>query len=249
MSLVRYGVLSDVHMPFESQAYYRALKIMQGWPDLKGIIFNGDIAEIESVSTHAKSPDGNKFLFKEIDYVNEKFNYIEKTFQGVSVAYLEGNHENRIYRYIRDMAPQIWGTVDAPNLFRFDERGWKFFRYGPSQLVQLGKTDLWVRHEPLGMGQFPCKVTAENSYVDILFGHTHIQQMYVHKKFGPSPKTTKAYSGGWLGDASHSIFDYRGSKDKWVLGFSEIIVDEASWEYDYRFVDLTRHNFFYEGSL
>lgn len=246
MALVRYAVLNDIHMPYESKAYARALKIIEGWSDLKGIILNGDIAEIESVSTHAKHPEGNHFLSREIDYVNEKFDFIEKKFQGVPVALVEGNHCHRVFRYIRDIAPQLWGIVEAPSLFKFDERGWKFFRYGPNQLVRIGQTELWVRHEPLGMGQYPCKVTAENSYVDILFGHTHIQQTYVHKKFGPNPKITRAYSGGWLGDATHPIFDYRGSKDKWVLGFSEIIVDEVTWEYGYRFVDLTRFNPFYE---
>lgn len=244
--MIRYAVLNDVHFPYESQAYYRALKIMQTWSDLKGIILNGDIAEIESVSGHAKHPEGNQFLSREIDYVNDKFDYIEKTFQGVPVAFVEGNHCHRVFRYIRDISPQLWGLVEAPSLFKFDERGWKFFRYGPSQLVRIANSDLWVRHEPLGMGQSPAKVTAENSWVDILFGHTHIQQTYVVKKFGPTQKIIRAYSGGWLGDSKHPIFDYRGSKDKWVQGFNMIMIDEKTGEYYYQFIDLTRFNPFFE---
>ena len=248
MGLRRYAVFNDIHFPYESKAYYRAIKIIQTWDNLAGIILNGDIAEIVTVSIHPKNPELDKFLNKEIDYTNSKFDDIQSNFQDIPVAYLEGNHEARIFRFIRDQCPQLWGLIDTPKLFRFDERpGWKFFRHGPQQLVRIAKTDLYCRHEPLAMGQNPAKITAENSYVDIIFGHVHTYQEYTHKKFGPVPKTTRAYANGWLGDKCHSIFDYRGPRDRWVEGFGDVLVDDISWEYQYNFVDLSHHNPFYEA--
>lgn len=247
MGLIRYAVLNDIHFPYEGKSYYRAIKIIEKWNNLKGIILNGDIAEIESVSSHPKHPTANRHLIKEIDYLNNKLDDIQKKFQGITCFFIEGNHCGRIFRFIRDIAPEMWGLIDCPKLLKFDERPcWKFFKYGPTQLVNVNGTSLWVRHEPLSFGVNCAKETALLSDVDILFGHTHTYQIFSHKRFGPKPRVIKAYSGGWLGDINQNIFDYRGPKDKWVNGFSEILIDEKTKEYEYNFIDLTKHNPFYE---
>lgn len=235
MALKRYAVLNDVHFPYESKAYYKALKLVSEWNDLAGIYLNGDILEVESLSTHPKGFTAERYLKEEVDYANNKFDYIEKTFQGVPVSFIEGNHCFRFFRYIRDVAPHLWGLLDHPKLLRFDERGWKFHPYGPRQWVKCGSTRLWLRHEPLGGGKNPATFTAERSYVDCLFGHTHIHQIATCKKHGPVPYMVRAYSGGFLGDINQSVFDYRGPKDNWATGFNEIITDDSSDDYEYRF--------------
>lgn len=237
MSIVRYAVLNDVHFPYESSKYHVALKRISAWGNLAGIFFNGDIGEFESVSTHPKGPTAATRLRKELDYINGKFDYIQKTFADIPVTLVCGNHSYRIFRYVRDVAPEMWGVVPScPKLLRFDERpGWKFVDYGPSQLVRCGKSDLWLRHEPLAGGANHAKGTAEKSYVSILYGHTHVYQQYTHKKFGPRPIIVTATSGGWLGDPKHDVFDYRGSKDNWVQGFSEVECDERTGEYELYF--------------
>lgn len=249
MSIIRYAVFNDVHFRYQSPAYYRAIKIVARWDNLRGIILNGDIIDFESVCTHPTLPTGQKLLMYEVEYANQQFDFLQKTFQDIPIGYCEGNHEFRVFRFIRDECPSLWGLIDCPKLLKFDERpGWKFFRYGPGQLVNVHGTGLWVRHEPLSMGMSPAKVTAENSSVDILFGHTHIYQVYAHKKFGPTPFVTRAYSNGWLGDINAPVFEYRGSKDRWVNGFAEILIDEKTLEYQYNFVDLSKFNPFYEVS-
>jgi predicted phosphodiesterase len=248
--IIRYAVLNDVHFPYESPAYKRAIKIIASWNNLKAIILNGDICEISSIKSHPAHPEDERFLGKEIEYANSQFDLLQETFQEIPIAYVCGNHEHRVFRYIQNQAPHLWGLIDCPKLFKFDERpGWRFFQYGPRQLIQIGKTGLYARHEPLGMGLNPAKATADNSYVDVIFGHTHRYQVYSHKKFGPTPILTTAISNGWLGDASAKIFDYRPAKESWSLGFAEILVDSDTWEYHYNFVNLADHNPFYEGDI
>lgn len=234
MSIIQYAVLNDIHFPYESKAYYKALKKIEGFPKLKCIFLNGDIAEIESVSTHPKTPAAQSSLLKELDYINEKFDELEKRFPSILVCMIEGNHCYRIFRFIRDVAPSLWGMVETPKLFRFEERNWHFVPYGPNQWQKCGKTNLWLRHEPLVMGMNCAKLTAEKSTVNILFGHTHTYAQYSHKRNGPEPQIVTATSGGWLGDINRDCFDYRGNKDNWRLMFTRIDCDEDTGEYELR---------------
>ena len=241
MSIIRYAVLNDIHFPYEhKRKYAKALSIIGKWDNLSGIYLNGDILEIESLSRHPKGPQAIKSFEYEIDYANSKFDEICETFKDVPVTLVEGNHCYRLFRYIRDIAPEMWGLIDNPQLLKFPDRGWKFVPYGPSQYVQCGKTRLYVRHEPLAGGVNCAKATAEKSWVDTLFGHTHVEQRYTVRLQGPTQKLIRAYSGGWLGDKTRPCFDYRGPRDNWVEGFSEITCDDKdkSGDYEYRFIYL-----------
>lgn len=240
MAIVSYAILNDIHFPYESKAYYRALALMQKWPNLKHIYLNGDIAEIESCSSHPKTPTAQQLLLNEIDYVNKKFDMLERMFPDVKVHYICGNHEHRIFRYLRDIAPNLWGMLSSPKLFKFDERpNFKFYDYGPTQLIKCGSTkDLYVRHEPLAGGANHAKGTAEKAYVSIIYGHTHVHQIYTHKKYGPKPIVCTAISNGFLGDIKADCFNYRGTKDNWQLGFTRVDCDESTGEYKYEFIYL-----------
>lgn len=233
-------VLNDIHFKHESKAYYEALKLSGKMPNLKGIILNGDVAEIESVSRHPKSPKAAQLLIDEIDYLNQKLDTLQRLFPGLPVEYICGNHEHRVYRFIRDVAPQMWGMAQFPKLLRFDERkNFRFHDYTTNQLIKVGKTrDLYARHEPLAGGQMHAKGTAEKATVSIIYGHTHVRQQFTHKKFGPKPYTVTAYSNGWLGDIKNSCFDYRGPRDNWQLGFSRIDCEEKNGDYEVRFIEL-----------
>jgi len=238
LGVIRYAILNDVHFPYEGLAYHEAIKQISTWKNLAGIYLNGDILEIESLSRHPKGPQAVSSFKKEVAYANEKFDYLQKKIPDVPVTLVEGNHCYRLFRYIRDVAPAMFGLLEHPSLLDFDKRGWKFKPYGPRQWVKCGEADLWLRHEPLGNGQNAAKQTAERSLVDVLFGHTHTHQFYTHKKHGPEPKIVRAYAGGWLGDIKQSVFDYRGPRDNWVSGFNEVTCDPETGRYDYKFIYL-----------
>lgn len=238
MGIIQYAILNDCHFPFEAKAYYKALDIMRTWKDLKHIYLNGDIAEIESCSTHPKTPKAQNLLIEELEYVNKKFDQLQSMFPEIPVDFIEGNHCYRIFRFIRDVAPQMWGLIHTPSLFKFEERGWHFTPYGPTQWRQCGKANLWLRHEPLAGGAAHAKGTAEKSYKNVLYGHTHVFQQFQHKKMGPKPFTVTATSGGWLGDITKDFADYRGSRDNWQNGFTRIDCDEKTGEYELRFIYL-----------
>jgi len=239
MGIVQYAILNDIHFPYEGICYYEALKLMESWPSLKQIYLNGDIAEVESVSKHPKGPKAQKIVQEELDIVNKHLDNLQNRFPEIPVTYIEGNHEYRLFRYIRDICPEMWGLIDCPSLLKFPDRPlWKFITYGPSQLVKVGKAkDLYCRHEPYSCAQASHhKFTAEKSMVSIIYGHMHVYAVSQHKKYGPEGhKTVMAMANGWLGDISKECFNYRGTKENWQNGFTRIDCDEETGEYEIRF--------------
>ncbi len=244
----RYAILNDIHLPFESKTSYSvALKIMQD-VGINHIFLNGDIGEFQGVSSWPSHPSEKMNFCQEVNYINKKFDEMMVLFPDVPVTLICGNHSWRFFRYIRDVAPAMWGLIDCPSLLKFPERpNWKFVDYGPTQLVRAGKANLYLRHEPLGMGVNCAKATAEGSWVDIAFGHTHIYQIHTHRKYGPSSLLTKAYSLGWMGDKSRHVFDYRGAKDRWVNGFTIVECDTTDGSYTLEFIVLEKLPVLYRG--
>lgn len=246
--LESYAVFTDIHFPYEDrQRYELALRILDTIPSLAGIFLNGDIGEFQSVSRWPVHPKENMGFCAELDYLNKRLDELQTRFD-LPTVYASGNHEDRFFRFVRDVAPQIFGLLDCPTLLKFPDRPkWRFVPYGPTQIYRCGKSNLWLRHEPIGGGANPAKPTAEKSVVDIAFGHTHVYQEYTHRKFGPTPYLVRAYSLGWLGDKSRPCFDYRGSKDNWNLGFTIVECDPSSGEYQLDFISLERLPVFYRG--
>lgn len=252
-SLEDYLIFNDVHFPYEDrQRYQLALKIgrhIQQSGKLSGIYLNGDICEFSGVSSWPQHPTDKMDFCTELAYANKKFDELMELFPDIPVTYICGNHEYRFFRYVRDIAPAIFGTIDCPKLLQFERRPrWRFVDYSPDQLVQLGGSKLYLRHEPLGGGRGnSAKVTAENALCDIAFGHTHTYQVSTHRKFGPSSVVTKAYSLGFLGDKSRHVFDYRGARESWVEGVTHVQVHRKSGDYDLQFIDLRQIPVLYRG--
>ena len=249
-----YWIFNDIHFPYEDkQRYAIALQIMQKFHELKGnkpagIYLNGDIGEFAPFSSWPKDPD----LFTgqaEIAYINKKFDELSELFPATPVTLIEGNHCYRFFRYIRDNAPALAGLINIPQLLRLKDRGWGWVPYGPDQLCQCGASNLYLRHEPIGGGVNSAKGTAESVYVDTAFGHSHTWQYHSHRKFGPSPYVVRAYSLGWLGDKTRSVFDYRGSRERWVEGFTHVECDSETGHYTLDFIDLRWMPVLYRGEI
>lgn len=248
--IVEYAILNDVHMPDESPMYETVMRFLASRESLAGIYLNGDILECEGITAHPKHPGSSRRFSEEIEYANDKLDDIEATFQGVPVVLIEGNHCFRMFRYIRDRAPELYGlrgSTIADQLQLAERRNFSFVPYGPMQLAQCGVSKLWLRHEPLRGGANHAKATAEKSLVDLAYGHTHVYQVATHTKYGPKPLVTTAYSLGHLADKTKATFDYRGPNENWVEMFSLVQCDSQSGEYKLHALDVGSGAFVFEG--
>lgn len=249
-----YVIFNDAHWPYESSLYDTALDFLETRPLLKSIYLNGDLLEVESLTSHPRHPLGIKFFKDEIDYGNARFDELEVRFQGVPVHLNEGNHCYRFFRYLRDKAPELFGLkgMSIPEQFEFKKRkDYSFLEYSPTQLKRCGKSNLYLRHEPIGSGSGHAKTTAERSIIDIAYGHTHVYQEYTDKKFGPIPLINTATSLGWIGDSREEIFGYRPAKEHWCELFTLVQCEVKTGAYTKHILKAENEDggFLWEGQL
>jgi len=102
-------LLSDVHIPYHSIEaitacfdYAKKLK-----PDC--VLLNGDILDFHGLSRFCKDPRKRKFS-EELDYFQEFFSIILKTFKGAKVVFKFGNHEQRYEHFLFMKAKELVGV-------------------------------------------------------------------------------------------------------------------------------------------
>ncbi len=226
MQKVKYAlIIPDTHIPYEDKRSYELmLKIArQGLPHIDSVVILGDYGEFATVGSHPKDPDLENFLKKETDAVNERLNQLDRLFPKAEKVYIEGNHENRFDRYIRDKAPQLYGLMSIKKLLRLDKRpGWKWIPYGPNQKVKVLNSKLYARHEPAGSGDYTAAQTVRKCGASVVYGHTHRVQEYQTVMLNGD--SHRAINSGWLGDANHKIFEYVKNHHQWGHAFSIVTV-------------------------
>ncbi len=207
-------IVPDTHVPFHNKPAWRLmLKAAKSFkPDI--ILIQGDFADFYSVSSHSKDPSRVDKLKEELRAVNKCLDELQ-SLGAKEVVFTEGNHEDRLRRYLQDKAPELFGLVDIPTLFKFDNRpGWTFVPY--KQDVQIGKLN--ATHD-VGTAGKNAVFTALSTYQgNITTGHTH-RICYVVEGNAKGTSHIGA-SFGWLGDASAVDYMHRVNVARnWALGF------------------------------
>ena len=224
MKLRYAAVIMDTHRPYHDQrAYNLLLRVMKDLPSLDEIVLIGDYGEFISVGSHPKDPDLEGLLSNELKSVNDGLDQLDKLFPRSKKVFIEGNHEYRLSRFIRDKAPQLYGSIDAKRLLRIDERrDWKWVPYGPDQQHKVLGSKLYARHEPSGGGEHCAAGTVKKSGCSVIFGHVHrIQEFQTVMLNG---QNHRGITSGWLGDKNHKVFRYVKNHWQWALGSNIVTV-------------------------
>jgi len=122
---LRVAVVSDIHYPFEDE---NAIKICKAYlqdydPDL--IVLNGDVVDCYSVSSYTKDIRKKISIQDELDYGAERLQEWVDEFPGAEFKYVEGNHETRLSRLIKNHAPALASlrTLNIKDNLGLDEMG------------------------------------------------------------------------------------------------------------------------------
>lgn len=217
-------IISDVHCPFEDkQAYDIMLRVGEDFAPNE-IVILGDFGDFHAVSSHGATAGLKIELNEEIEYVKNKLADLRFRFPNAKIVFLEGNHEYRLARYILGNAPALEGAMTTESVLSLKELDIAFIPYGPDQKYQVLGSKLYARHEPLGGGQNMAKTTIDKGLCSMVFGHHHTIQE--HRKVSFSGKDYRAFTPGWLGDASSNAFSYRKMHAQWQHGFALVNTDE-----------------------
>jgi predicted phosphodiesterase len=213
-------VCSDAHHPYVDEVawatFLQAAIVLK--PDVLVII--GDFADAYSISSHTKSPERREGLKGELEAVNAALDQIEAL--GIPrVVQLEGNHEERLTRYLGDRAPDLFGLLDMKSLMRVKERGWEWVPYRDH--IQIGH--MYYAHDVGRCGKHAASQSLADFGHNLCFGHSHrLGVAYLGTVAG---ERNVALNVGWLGD--HAAIDYRNramAMRDWQHGFGWVVQDE-----------------------
>ena len=122
---MKVAVISDIHYPYEDK---QCIKLTKAYlkdynPDM--IVMNGDIADCYSVSRYEKNMKGRLDLQGELDYTEDRLWEWVEEFPDTEFKYLEGNHEERLKKYLAANAASLLSMrgLDFPERVNLEEMG------------------------------------------------------------------------------------------------------------------------------
>lgn len=182
---------------------------MEAWkPDV--LISMGDIADCLSISTFGKDPTREKTFDAEVDDVREGLRELE----GLAgrLIFIEGNHEDRLRRYLQEKAPELFAFINTQKLFELQH--WEFVPYKSS--IQIGK--LWCTHDVGSVGRYAVFRAADTFQHPVVVSHTH--RMCYIVEGNATGEHAPAASFGWMGDVEQLDYMHKvKAKRDWTLGF------------------------------
>ena len=139
-------LLYDVHIPFHVRAAVEAAVEAGRREKVDTVVLGGDALDFHQVSRY--DHDGSKLTYQqEIEYGREFLGYIRERFPRARVVFKEGNHEERLDRYILSRAPALFGLQDVTlrSLLGLDGLGVE--HVGEQRVMHLGKLRVIHGHE------------------------------------------------------------------------------------------------------
>lgn len=205
--------MPDTHRPYhDKKAWNLLLKAGRAFkPDV--IVVLGDFADFYSVSSHDKQPGRVRTLDEEVRDVNEGLSDLD-ALGAKEKHFVSGNHEDRLERYLMQKAPELFDMVRVRDLFKLDERGWRYTPY--KNHLTIGKLN--CTHDA-GKAGLCAHYDAQKAFEgNVVIGHTHRLGYTVVGNAQGKPHVGAMF--GWLGDLN--AIDYmhriRALRD-WALGF------------------------------
>jgi UDP-2,3-diacylglucosamine pyrophosphatase LpxH len=220
------GFLTDTHIPFHSRrALAVALNVLAD-SRLSALYLGGDILDMYWCHGHGpKHPAVRSTLELERDEGVMFLDMLDKTFPGIPKHFIEGNHETRFERFLVQHAPALFSLTSMRHLLEMDRRkNWKYYDFGPNQLVQIEKTSLFAKHAPKGSSGSTILTAAS---CNLIFGHVH--RIIQERRVTADRRILSATSPGWLGDERRDqVFGYVAGHHNWQTGFARIFIDTTT---------------------
>jgi hypothetical protein len=173
--------LYDVHLPYESAENIEiALDYAQTRHKPTHIVLGGDIVDFQKISRFV-SPSDAMDLVDEIAYAVDWLEKLTQRFKGCRFTYIQGNHEDRLQRFINTRSPELDGLkgLSVKEQLELDRLGISFvdnmkLKRETGQFFTIGKLPVLHGHE-LGIcpNVNPAKRYFDKAHENLIVGHVH----------------------------------------------------------------------------
>ena len=211
--------LCDFHLPYhDQQAVDVALdETAKFTPDI--IILGGDVVDFYQISVYSKDERLFKFI-EDRDYTLDFLEMLRKSFPNVVIHYLQGNHEERLERFLWDRVPEIakLEELNITELLRLE----KFNIHYHVKPLRIGNLRFLHGHEYRGC---PGTINVARTIFlkaleNVVFGHWHVSQTYCQ------PSIDDTYKGGWSVGCLCDLHPKYKPLNKWIHGLAKITIYE-----------------------
>jgi UDP-2,3-diacylglucosamine pyrophosphatase LpxH len=237
-------VVSDVHVPNNcpkaTRAFLSFLKDHRGQIDK--LILNGDIGDFEGVSSHAGSvPYALEAELAELMQFLDQVRYCVG--DACEIHYNEGNHEDRLQRYIMNNAPALNGLLSWHDQLDLAGRNITHSEYGKIHLIT---PKLAVTHGTF-CGEYYAKATLIRYGISVIVGHSHRPQLHTMSVAGEESDAIRGCFGlGCLYPVSD--IPYIKGPTGWSQGFGVFYVMPDGTFTPY-IVNMTKSKFVWAGKV
>lgn len=222
-------VIPDMHVPYHDARVWATILAAVKASKPETIVIIGDFADCYAVSSHPKSLDRKADFAAEIDVVNTELDRLQKVAgPECRIIFCEGNHEDRITRYLQSRAPELGGLhgMRAAGLFRARDRGIAWVPY--RRHIKIGRCSFTHDVGRCGVN------TARQSLIDfggnLVVGHSHRGGVaYQGEAKGANHFCLNV---GWGGDVDEIDYVHRiRAKRDWAHGFGVVDQDSAGYSW------------------
>lgn len=206
-------IVPDAHIPHhDKRAWALMMKVGRALkPDL--VVTIGDLADFYAVSFHSKDPQLSTRLKNEVSAVNAALDELDSLGASDKI-FIEGNHCDRLVRYLRDRAPALFEMTGISALFNLKGRGWEYVPY--RKHARRGK--LYFTHDVGQSGKYANYAALAAFELSVVTGHSHRLAYAVEGDITGRRKAAACF--GWLGDITKIDYMSRAKATKeWALGF------------------------------
>lgn len=242
MSISTVVVLPDVHLEQDTHSdVYSLVKqyIQHTRPD--EVIILGDFMDCASVSFHDLGKlklQENRRYAKECEYANNELDFLQR--YSKYQTYIEGNHEERVVRWIQQDPAKLDGIADVPVKLCLKQR---HIKWRPlNTLYPRGKC--YFTHG-VYINQYHAAKHLQRFGCSIVYGHTHTAQ--THQMNMKMQDPIMAYGLGCLCD--HAPDYMKGKPCNWINQYGELIYDTKTGKFNFTPINITGGQFIHRGKV
>lgn len=215
-------LLGDIHAPYHNaMALTTALRYGHEH-GIDAIILNGDFIDFYGISRFSKKPN-KPSLKDEIEIAKTILERIRDKFGDIKIVWKDGNHDERLDKYIADKAPEIYDLDEKPSVRTLLELDKLRIDYvSDKRVIKIGKLNLIHGHEILsGAGAVNLARTVRlKANANVAFNHFHKTQEDIYTNI--EGETIGSWAIGCLCDLSPEYMPFNG----WNWGFGRVVVSE-----------------------
>lgn len=212
-STLEFGlVISDCHRPFHSLPAWRLFTTLVKQERPAYIVINGDYVDYYALSRHDKDPKRATAFDYELAVAREGLREIEKLAPQAKLIYIDGNHEDRLRRYLWTKAPELSASISTPGLLNLD----RWTHVGYKKHWRLGK--MHFTHDVGATGRHAVARALDVYQHCVTTGHSHRFQTIVEGNALGENKISASYGHTCDIDQVDYMHEAKAKKD-WALGF------------------------------